>query len=435
MAQRPKIKITIPNTADVINDLYLPLVTEQPETLKTIVVEEGGRGSGKSRAIAQTIVLSALKRKMRIALVRKVADTIRDSSYAEIKDVVHAWGLDAHFRFYESPLKIVCRTGSTIICKGLDKAEKTKSLASVDLIWVEEATELTHNDYSTLSLTLRGKTTFELPKRIIISFNRQSGNWTEQEFFYANGQFKDNPLTYHQHSTFQDNRFLDRFFLQRFERMRLDSPDLYNKNALGLPVALKGLIFTDWDVVDDFPDHLTDILYGLDFGFNDPKVLVKLGRQGKEIWIDELFYESKVVREDFIKQLDLLIPSEHRTIENYADAADPESIEAIYRAGYNIHPADKGKDSVLQGIEEVKSYKLHITSRSTNVRKDFENYSWKQDKNGIPLDEPNHAYSHAPDAVRYPVHTHWGHEYRNWTEDDAEDVQIEELESNRLHGF
>lgn len=198
MAQRPKIKITIPNTADVINDLYLPLVTEQPETLKTIVVEEGGRGSGKSRAIAQTIVLSALKRKMRIALVRKVADTIRDSSYAEIKDVVHAWGLDAHFRFYESPLKIVCRTGSTIICKGLDKAEKTKSLASVDLIWVEEATELTHNDYSTLSLTLRGKTTFELPKRIIISFNRQSGNWTEQEFFYANGQFKDNPLTYHQ---------------------------------------------------------------------------------------------------------------------------------------------------------------------------------------------------------------------------------------------
>lgn len=435
MAERKKIKINIPNTADVINDFMLPLVKESPETLKPIIIEEGGRGSGKSRGIAEAVVLALLRRRMRAALVRKVADTIRDSSYQEIKDVVYEWGLEAHFRFYESPLKIVCRTGSTVVCKGLDKAEKTKSLASIDLMWIEEATELTRDDWTTLSLTIRGDTKFKFPRRIVLSFNRQAGNWTESEFFYANGQFKDNPLVYHQHSTFKDNRFLDANYLARLEQMRADSPELYKKHALGLPIALKGLIFTNWDVVDEFPADIDDILYGIDFGFNDPKVLLKLGRRGREIWIDELFYKRGVIREEFVKKLNDLIPYEYKTKEMFGDSADPESIEVIYRAGYNIKPADKAKDSVLSGIEECQSYTVHLTRRSTNTRKDFENYKWKEDKNGNSLDEPMHAYSHGPDAFRYPVHTYWGKEYRNWDEDDAEDVEIEELESNKIHGY
>lgn len=430
MAGTKRIKIDIPEPEAVINPLYLPLVTEAPETLKTIVVEEGGRGSGKSRAIAQSLTLAALRRKMRIALVRKVADTIRDSSFREIQDVVAEWNLAPHFQFNESMLRIRCRTGSTFIAKGLDKAEKTKSLANVDLIWVEEATELTLDDYITLSLGLRGETTFGQPKRLILSFNRAAGNWTEQEFFFANGQFKDNPdLVFHQHSTFHDNQFLDKFYLQRLEAMRLNSPELYEKNALGLPIALKGLIFTNWDVVDEVPVDATDILFGMDFGYNDPKVLVKLYRRGHEIWIDELIYRQKMMREDFIAELKRQIPEADRTKEQFGDAADPETIEAIYRAGFNIRPADKGKDSVLSGIEEVQSYKLHVTRRSTNIRKDFENYKWKEDKNGNSLDEPMHEYSHGPDAIRYPVHTFWGHEYRNLTEEDMKEVELEELET------
>ena len=168
---------------------------------------------------------------------------------------------------------------------------------------------------------------------------------------------------------------------------------------------------------------------GLDFGFNDPKVVVKLGRQGRDIWIDELLYRQGMIREDFIPELKKLIPYEYRTKEQYADSADPESIEVIYRAGFNIHPADKEKDSVMFGIETVKGYHLHITARSVNVIKDFKNYKWKVDKNGKTLDEPIHAFSHAPDAVRYPIYTHWGKEYRNVTSEDMKNVDIEELES------
>ena len=84
---------------------------------------------------------------------------------------------------------------------------------------------------------------------------------------------------------------------------------------------------------------------------------------------------------------------------------------------------------MLFGIETVKGYHLHITAQSINVIKDFQNYKWKRDKNDKVLDEPIHGFSHAPDAVRYPVFTHWGHEYRNPTLSDAKNIEIEEMEA------
>jgi phage terminase large subunit len=186
---------------------------------------------------------------------------------------------------------------------------------------------------------------------------------------------------------------------------------------------------SDFSIVPDFPSNCSDILFGLDFGFNDPKVVVKLGRIGRDIYLDEMLYERGMIREDFIPALKRLIPEAERTKEQYADSADPESIEVIYRAGFNIHPADKSKDSVLFGIETVKGYHLHITARSVNVIKDFKNYKWKVDKNGKTLDEPIHSFSHAPDAVRYPIFTHWGKEYQYPTLSDARSIEIEEMEA------
>ncbi len=227
-------------------------------------------------------------------------------------------------------------------------------------------------------------------------------------------------------STYHDNPFLEQSIIDELELLETDDPEYWKIYGLGLRGKRTGLIYPNWDIVPDFPENCNDILYGLDFGFNDPKVVIKLGRLGRDIFIDELLYERGMIREDFIKVLKDLIPYEQRMKEQYADSADPESIEVIYRAGFNIHPSDK---SVLAGIETVKSYRLHITARSVNVQKDFTKYKWKVDKNGKTLDEPIHAFSHSPDAVRYPVFTHWGKEYQNITHSDTHNVEIEEMEA------
>ena len=383
------------------------MITESPETIKPLDVEEGGRGSGKSRSIAQRLTLSSLKRKMRIGLVRKVFDTIRDSSYKEIKDVVEEWNLSNHFTFTKSPLGINVASGTEFICKGLDKPEKVKSLANVDLIWIEEATELSEEDWEVLSLSIRGNTKYGHPKQTILSFNRRLGNWTEKEFFKADGSFKTDTNIHHVHSTFLDNKFLDSFYIERFNKMKNEDPELYKKNALGMPVALKGLIFNNWDIVDAFPDSVDETIYGMDFGVSDPTVVQKIGINGLDIYIDELCYQRGLTNQRLIALLPELIPDKSSDI--YADSEDKNRIEEIYDAGWKaVKPADKEPKSVIEGIAFMKGYQLHITRRSTSTIKDYENYKWKTDKygNSVTPEAPMHAFSHGCDTTRYPMWTH-----------------------------
>lgn len=341
-----------------------------------------------------------------------------------MKDVVEDWKLSTEFRFLTSPLSIKNGRGSEFICRGLDKSTKVKSIANIDIVWIEEAEELTKQDWTDLSLSIRG-TRGNRQKTIIISFNRKAGNWTEEEFFYENGQFKDNPNIYHLHTTYLDNKFLDKAFLDRLDQMKIDDFDLWQKNALGLPIKLKGLIYTNWDIVPVMPE-CQEIIYGLDFGFNDPMVLTKCGRIENEIWLQLKYYETQKTTGDLIKLLPELIHS--KSSEIYCDA-EPDRIEEIYRAGFNAKDSEK---SVLDGIDFCKRFKIHLVADSTLAIKDIENYKWKTDRNGVVLDEPNHNYSHFPDSFRYPIFTHWGKEYRNLTLKDLKNTAIAESETSQI---
>jgi len=432
-------KIRIPNPDEVFNSAFLPFITEAPETMKPLVILEGGRGSAKSRSVGQRLSLSSLKHKLRFALVRKVADTIRNSQFKEIKDQVDEWGLSSQFEFLTSFLTIKNKRGSEFIAVGLDKNSKIKSLANVDVVWIEEAEELTADDFLTLSLTVRGESKSGLPKQIILSFNRTAGNWTEKEFFNPDGSFIERPDAYHLHTTFQDNKFLDEAFLNRLEYLKVHDEELYRKNALGLPIQLKGLIYTNWRICDEFPQNCSDVALGLDFGHNDPNVLSRVGILGNNIYVDELLYKRGQSPEDLLSDMDNLhkdgeIKSKYDEV--WADSEAPDKIQYLCDHGWNVKPCEKGKGSVQFGIELLKGYTIHITRRSTNIRKDFESYKWLTDKDGNPIDkiQPRHAYSHGPDSVRYPAVMMLGGP--KMSEELVKDVEIEQLESiSATRGF
>jgi phage terminase large subunit len=90
-----------------------------------------------------------------------------------------------------------------------------------------------------------------------------------------------------------------------------------------------------------------------------------------------------------------------RYIDIIADSAEPKSIEEIRRFGFNIKPATKGPDSVLNGIDILKRHKLHVTKQSTNIIKELNGYKWVTDKDGNKLNKPIDMFNHALDAVRY----------------------------------
>ena len=111
-------------------------------------VEKGGRASLKSSYVSVEVVLQLLRHPDCHALVtRQVADTMRDSVYAQILWAIDKLGLGEKFRCTQSPLQCVyLPTGQRILFRGLDDPQKIKSIklpfGYIGIVWFEEADQI-----------------------------------------------------------------------------------------------------------------------------------------------------------------------------------------------------------------------------------------------------------------------------------------------------
>jgi phage terminase large subunit len=116
----------------------------------------GSRDSGKSRDTAQRLVLKCLSDDyFRHILARKTFNTIKDSQWQVIKDVVDDWKLNDFFTFTTNPLAITCSNGNKFIARGFDDPHKIKSIQNPSGAWVEEGNELSADDWIILITSLR----------------------------------------------------------------------------------------------------------------------------------------------------------------------------------------------------------------------------------------------------------------------------------------
>ena len=86
-----------------------------------------------------------------------------------------------------------------------------------------------------------------------------------------------------------------------------------------------------------------------------------------------------------------------------ADSAEPKSIDEIKHYGISILGAEKGKDSVVHGIQIVQAQAVSVTERLLNIIKEYRNYLWIVDRDGKITNEPDHEFSHSMDAIRYAL--------------------------------
>ncbi|MEX2395883.1 MAG: PBSX family phage terminase large subunit [Balneolales bacterium] len=219
-----KINVDLTELPRLTNDKFYPLMANKSRYLVLV----GGGGSGKSVFSAQKVITRMLSEKNhRFLVLRKVAKTLRESVYQELRGVIHAWGLEKLFKIHKGDLYIKCINGNEILFAGLDDVEKLKSISGVTGIWIEESSEITVDDYNQLDIRLRGQTTNY--KQMIISFNPIDVNhWLKKEFF---DHRKKNATTIH--STYKDNRFLDDEAKQVLESFKHSDPYYYQVYALG----------------------------------------------------------------------------------------------------------------------------------------------------------------------------------------------------------
>lgn len=369
------------------NDKYIPYYKDKHRYL----VLYGSAASGKSYFIAQKILYRILTEKNHRALiVRKVARTLRHSVFQSIVDLIAQWKLSKYFNVNKSEMTITYKySNSTIIFLGVDDVEKLKSIAGVTFVFVEEATELTADEFHQIDLRLRGETDYY--KQIMLAFNPISiNNWVKKYWF---DEPKQDSLVVK--TTYLDNRYIDDQYKIVLENLKNSNYELYKVYALGEFGILKGVIYPDINIIDDMPQGLENVGVGIDWGFVDPTVVVKGGFIGNDLYLDEILHRPELITREIIEY----IPKETHC---YADSAEKDRIVECKRAGLWVDPAIK---EVIAGINRVKSFNIHITKQSVNLIKDFQVYSWKKDREGNELEVPDHFHSDGCDAVRYFVHS------------------------------
>lgn len=163
-----------------------------------------------------------------------------------------------------------------------------------------------------------------------------------------------------------------------------------------------------WIEIPAWPDAIDTVTWGLDFGKSTGiNALIRCAMVGNEdIYFDECLYESGVpVR--IIKEV--LLQYGYREGEIvYCDHMPTKitelTMETLLTDGRKCSvaafPAIKGSGSVAFGIDKLKEYRCHYTSRSVNIKMELNNYQYVT-YGKIITNEPVDDFNHALDACRY----------------------------------
>jgi len=363
----------------------------------TTVVNVGGARSGKSYALAQLLIMRAQNGAgISVAVTRKTMPALKMTAYRLVTDLLKKYGL--YRQKNHNKMEHYYMLGpSRIQFFSLDDPEKIRS-SEFNYIWMEEATEFTYEDYITLLTRLSAPTADGCKNQIFLTLNPSDlSSWIAARLISAEGVQVIR-------SSYKDNPFLSREYIDTLLSLKDKDENYYRVFALGEWGRNKNVIYDGYTFVDN-PPASEDVVWGLDFGYNNPAALVKVYITDAGMTAEEAFYQTGLTNGAIIEKLKNIIPPELRHQPIYADAAEPDRIKEILDAGFNIIPADK---AVKPGIMSVKSRKLFITKSSLNIIREIQSYRWKTDMNGIVLEEPVKFDDHALDALRYAVYTHFG---------------------------
>jgi len=177
--------------------------------------------------VVQKILIKALNEKRRVLLVRKVARTLKNTIFQQVIDTLSFFQILDICKVNKSDYHIELPNGSVLIFSGLDDVEKLKSLVNISDIVIEEASEITADDFGQLNIRLRSP----LPNnQIYLMTNPISrANWV-YKYFFENGTPTDAFIL---HTTYKDNRFLQKDYINTLESLKDTNPTYYRIYALG----------------------------------------------------------------------------------------------------------------------------------------------------------------------------------------------------------
>jgi phage terminase large subunit len=354
----------------------------------------GGRFSLKSHTVARLLLIKGRQQNLRIACFREFQNSISDSSYQLLKDLIRQYKL-ADYKVTDKTI-INTVTGTDFIFKGLWNNEQSiKSIEGIDIAWVEEAQTVTEESIDVLTPTVR-----KAGSQIIYTYNRLSEDDPVHKRLVLEGRPNTLIINVNYDIAIKHNMMSD-VIRTEMEDDKANRPVLYKTKWLGEPTGLERKIYKNWAFIDEIPHEARLERYGLDFGYsNDPTAIVAVYYYNGGYILDEITFQKGLSN----KQIADILKN-HDTALVIADSAEPKSIAEIAMYGVSIVGAKKGTDSIRNGIAVVQQQRVSVTRRSINIAQEYKGFLWSMDRTGKILNEPESGFDHSMDAIRYAIET------------------------------
>ena len=382
------------------------------EPNKTYIFE-GGRGGLKSSFVSLKIIeLLKNNPNMHACVIRKVAGTLKDSVFSQMKWAIHELGLDEEWQAKSSPLEIVYRkTGQKIFFRGVDDPIKLKSIKPefgyIGILWIEERDQLNgpEEERSIKQSVLRGGSMVY----DFASYNppRSANSWVNVELKIPN----DNRVVHH--STYLDApaEWLGQKFIDDAEHLKEVNPKAYEHEYMGIANGEGGLVFTDLElrpITDEEIATFDRIYQGVDWGwYPDIYAFERMAYDANR----ETIYIFGENTGNKLSNADTAQWIKDKGWNDYVitcDGAEPKSVNDYRDAGLPANKAIKGPGSVEYSFKWLQCRKIIIDPvRCPVASKEFLAYEYDRDKDGNVVSGYPDRDNHTIDAVRYALESYW----------------------------
>lgn len=369
----------------------------------------GGRGSLKSSCVSLLVPLLLIENPGTHALVlRKVANTIRDSVYAQYMWAIDVLGMTAYWEAKKTPMELIYKpTGQKILFRGADDPMKLKSVkvpfGYIAVTHFEEKDQFAGRAEirTILQSTMRGGSQF---------WNFESYNPPVSRDNWANRDSLEERADRLCHkSTYLDAppAWLGEQFRAEAEHLKETDERAYRHEYLGVPVGTGGNVFENLElreITDEEIRHFDRIYQGVDWGyFPDAFAFIRLhyDKTRETIYLIDEQYVHKQSNETTGRWI---MDRGYTDAYIICDSAEPKSV-ADYRAlGLPARSAAKGPGSLDYSMKWLARRKIVVDrSRTPHAYDEFVSYEYERNREGEIISGYPDANDHVISAVRYAL--------------------------------
>lgn len=362
-------KQVVVNIQKEVNPHFKPVWTSK----KPYNILKGGRNSFKSSVIALKLTYMMLQyiargEKANVVVIRKVANTIRDSVFLKIQWALDKFGMLDQFNTTVAPFRITHKgTGSTFYFYGSDDFQKLKSNDINDIIavWIEEAAEFdSEEEFDQLNITfMRQKHHLADFVYFFWSYNPPRNPYAWINEWSDRMRARDDYLVHHSSYLNDELGFVTQQMLDDINRIKENDYDYYRYIYLGEPVGLGTNVYNMnlfkpiKELFDDDPIILIDT--ATDTGHQvsaTAHLAFGLTAKRKVILLDTYYYspEGKVNKK---------APSElSKEFKEWLD-----SVKELFKKPFDVMTIDSAEGALRNQIYKDYSIRLHPVAKKKKI--------------------------------------------------------------------